>query len=329
MIVTVAKDDSGMYDSIQAAVNSLYEEEPATVRIGAGVYREKVRISRPYVTLEAEAGEKVTIVWNDGSDTLDENGQMLGTFRTATVAVTGHDFTAKDITFENDYGPGRGEGAHCGQAVAVSADCDRAAFYRCRFLGSQDTLYTGKAQTAMNGWTEEDNYEHRQYYRDCYILGDVDFIFGGGTVLFDRCVIESADRNAQFQVPDVEGFFNGYVTAAATRKNTRYGYVFKDCRLISSAAAGTVYLGRPWREYASVTFMNCEMGPHIHPAGWARWTGTNRHQSCRFAEYRSRGEGAARKNAFSRQLSDDEAQELRDGRVFEQPRSWMPAMERE
>lgn len=331
-VITVSKDDSGMYSSIQSAVNSLYiqDETPVTIRIGKGVYREKIKISRSFVTLEAEPGEEVSIVWGDGSDTLDETGNMLGTFRTATVTVTGHDFTAKQITFQNDYGPGRGEGAHCGQAVAVSAECDRAFFCQCRFLGSQDTLYTGKAESAMPDWTPEKGYEHRQCYRDCYILGDIDFIFGGGTVLFDRCVIESADRNAEFTVPDIEGAFNGYVTAAATKEKTRFGYVFSQCRLISRARKGTVYLGRPWRESANVAFLNCQLGPHIHPAGWAVWTGTQRHRTCRFVEYRNRGDGAERLGSvFSRELDDTEAKEYEISNLLNEPDPWNPAEESE
>lgn len=313
--IRVAKDGSGLYSDIQSAVNSIYREEQETeILIAPGIYREKIKIEHPYVTLRAEVEGEVVLVWGDGSDTLDENGNMLGTFRTASVMVTGHDFKAVGITFQNDYGLGRGEGAHCGQAVAAFIDCDRAVLERCRFLGSQDTLFTGKADG------------HRQYYKDCYILGDVDFIFGGGNIYFDHCVIESVDRGAEFTVEDVEGHFNGYLTAASTAQETKYGYVFSKCSLISAAAPGTVYLGRPWRDYAAVTFLRCEMGEHIHPAGWAKWTKTNRHETCRYAEYQNTGKGAVvtARASFGKQLTEEEAAGYTVENVLRGQDGWNP-----
>ena len=297
--ITVSKDGSGMYRNIQTAVNSLSGEK-TEILIAPGVYREKILIEQPGVTLRNAGEGEVVLVWNDGSDTLDETGKMLGTFRSYSFKVTGYEFQAIGITFQNDYGYGRGEGANCGQAVAAFIDCDRASFYGCRFFGSQDTLYTGRADG------------HSQYYKDCYILGDIDFIFGGGNVYFDHCTIESVDRNAEFTVEDVDGYFNGYLTAASTDLNTKYGYVFADCDLISQAAPATVYLGRPWRDYSATNFIRCNMGAHIHPAGWAKWTKSERHKTCRYAEYDNYGEGSQpeRRADFCKYLTDAEAAEL-------------------
>src|SRR5439155_356694 len=150
------------------------------------------------------------------------------------VIVLGDGFRAEQVTFRNT------SGDH-GQAMALRLQADRAVLRDCRLLGWQDTFL------AHSG---------RHYFRDCYIEGRVDFIYGAGTDVFDGCEIHSKH--------------GGYVTAASTPQDHPFGFVFLRCRLTTDDDTPT-YLGRPWRPYASVTFIDCEMGPHIRPEGWHNW----------------------------------------------------------
>ena len=134
----------------------------------------------------------------------------------------------------------------------------------------------------------------RHYYKNCYICGDIDFIFGSATAYFEHCTIESLLRtktSAQSDaLSDTSAFplIQGYVTAASTPKGQAYGYVFSDCRFISKdCPAGSVYLGRPWRDYAKTILISCELGAHIHPAGFHDWNRKNTHETVCYAEYAS------------------------------------------
>lgn len=150
----------------------------------------------------------------------------MGTFRTYTLKVEGNSITFKNLTIENN-------AARLGQAVALHTEGDRLIFINCRFLGNQDTIYTGAKGT-------------RLYFLNCYIEGTTDFIFGPSTALFRNCTIHSKS--------------NSYITAASTPKDVEVGYVFRDCKLTAAPGVDKVYLGRPWRPYAATVFINCEWG---------------------------------------------------------------------
>ena len=110
-----------------------------------------------------------------------------------------------------------------------------------------------------------DNCEKRQlrhYFENCYVKGDVDFIFGSATAVFNKCEIYSNDRKEEV---------NGYITAASTPEGVKFGYVFIDCKLTSDAEPKSVYLGRPWRDFARTVFINTWMGDHIKDEGWHNW----------------------------------------------------------
>lgn len=168
------------------------------------------------------------------------------------------------------------------EAVALHVEGDRCAIRNCRLLGNQDTLYAGTEGS-------------RQYYKDCYIEGTTDFIFGEATVVFDSCVIRS--------------LINSYVTAAATTPRQEYGFVFLDCSLIADTAAKKVFLGRPWRPYAKVVYIRTEMGAQIVPVGWDNWRNPENEKTAYYAEYGSKGPGAvvSGRAGWSRQLTAREA----------------------
>lgn len=300
---------------------------PAVIHIGRGVYREKLTITRPNLTLqgEGERREDVVLLYGDYALELMPEGDRRGTFRTASLRIDTHDFTARRLTVQNDAGYGH----TVGQALALYVDGDRNYFEDCCLLGSQDTLFTAPLplKEALPGGFRGPG-EHkprvlgRHCYRGCHIRGDVDFIFGGGIAWFEDCVIFSGfpqDRKPAGD-PGKETIY-GYVTAASTPQEERFGYVFSHCSLESDCPPHTVMLGRPWREWAKTVFLNCRMGSHIHPAGWNDWNKPHGHFY--YGEYRSYGPGASpgTRADFSCQLTDEEAAEYTMENVL---KDWKP-----
>ena len=275
--VTVAADGSGDHVTVQAAVDAVPAKnaEPVVIRIKPGTYKGKVVVPRdkPFITLRGDGGDPSQVVLTDdwNAKHIGPDGKEVGTGGSYSTKVTGHDFTAENLTFENTAGD-------TGQALALFADGDRLVFRNCRFLGWQDTLYA-------NGG--------RQYYVDCHLEGRVDFIFGGATAVFDRCTIHSKN--------------GGYVTAASTPKDRSFGYVFLDCKLTGEGKPA--YLGRPWRDDAAVAFIRCNMGPHVIPEGWHNWSKPEREKTARYVEYKCTGPGADRSKrvSWSKELTDAES----------------------
>jgi pectinesterase len=199
--------------------------------------------------------------------------------------VFGDGFVAENITFENSSGP-------VGQAVAVRVDGDKVMFRNCRFLGFQDTLYPHGEKS-------------RQYYKDCYIEGTVDFIFGWSTALFENCTIFCKKES-------------GYVTAASTLETTAVGFVFKNCNITGDAPVSSYYLGRPWRSHAQTVFINCYLDKHIKAEGWHNWNKADAEKTTYYAEYQSTGPGAspATRVTWSHQLTAQEAERYTFEKIF-------------
>ncbi|MCM3788875.1 pectinesterase family protein [Domibacillus indicus] len=294
-VIQVAKDGTGDFDTIQGAVDSIPADNAKRVVISIkdGLYKEKVSVTQPYVSFAGESRTGTVIEWDDYGGTNGQSGNVGSTFKSQTVGVTGNYFTASNLTILNSRAP-RSE---YGTAVALSVKSDQAVFEQVNILGHQDTLYTGSG---------------RQYYRDAYIEGDVDFIFGEApAVVFDRSEIRSVGTN-------------GYVTAAAQAKESDPGIVFLNSRLTKADSATKVYLGRPWKNYADTTFINTWMDSHIMAQGWSEWSGKLNHEQASYAEYNSTGPGANAKSrvSWSKQLTAAEASELTVPRIFE---GWNPA----
>ncbi len=269
----VAKDGSGDFFTVQEAINAVPDfrkNKRTTILVRSGEYKEKLIVPASKINVSM-IGEEGAVITNDGyAKKLNALGDEMSTSGSSTVYIYAPDFYAENITFANTAG-------RVGQAVACFIEGDRAYFKHCRFLGNQDTLYTyGK--------------ESRQYYEDCYVEGTVDFIFGWSTVVFRNCEIHSVG--------------DGYVTAPATDKGKKYGYVFWNCRLTAAPEAKSVYLSRPWRPYAQVVYIQCQLGKHILPAGWDNWRNPANEKTVFFAEYKNTGDGADIKQrvSYSKQL---------------------------
>jgi len=275
----VAADGTGDYYLIQKAIDAA----PATgalIMVGKGVYREVLHIDKPNIQLRsADPDPSKTVIVNNRNAL--ENG---GTFNSATVNVTGDNFYAENMTFENDYNKTHDQKTQGSQALALSLTGDRAVFRNMHLLGNQDTLYAESRHCATLDPAQCT--ASRSYFVDCLIAGNVDFIFGDGDAVFDHCEIRSTVHEA-----------GGYLTAQS-RISTKQdsAYVFNHCKLTAEQGAsyGKIYLGRPWRPYAKVIFMNTEMGAHIAPTGWREWHPGETHslETVYYAEFNSSGPGA-------------------------------------
>lgn len=294
-MITVAKDGSGQYNTIQAALDSIPENnfEEIIIYIKKGIYKEKLSILKPFITFIGEDKNETIITYDDYAKKIFPSGEAYRTFNSYTIFIEADNFTAKNITFENSAGTGE----IVGQAVAAYVEGDRAKFKNCRFLGNQDTLFTGPLPPSPIEGTNfggpmdgKERIVGRQYYEECYIEGDIDFIFGSATAVFNKCEIFSKNKNCDI---------NGYVTAASTEEGREFGYVFIDCKLTSNANADSVYLGRPWRDYAKTAFINCYMGEHIRKEGWHSWNKPNAEKETSYVEYKSYGPGASNETRIS------------------------------
>jgi len=283
-MIIVSKDevkldgDTLVFSTVSEAVLAAKENE--TIKICPGEYFERVTILTRGLKLIGEDPKTTKITYNLGAYEILEDGEKRGTFRSYSVLIDASDIYVENITIENSAGAGR----EVGQAVALYSEGDRVHYKNCVFLGHQDTIFTGPlppVEKTHNGFVGPKEFSPRingrQWFEDCYIEGDVDFIFGSASVLFTDCVICSLNR-------DMEP--NGYVTAPSTPEGQTFGYVFKNCDFISNECApNTVYLSRPWREYAKSVFINCNYGPHIKPEGFHDWNNETAHITSYYAEF--------------------------------------------
>ena len=289
--IVVSRDGTGNFRTLQEAIESAraFMDYTVTIYVKNGVYKEKVIVPSwvENIDIIGEDRDKTIITYDDHA-----NINKMGTFRTYTVKVEGSDITFKNLTIENN-------AAQLGQAVALHTEGDRLKFINCRILGNQDTIYTGAKFT-------------RLYFKDCYIDGTTDFIFGPSTALFEDFIIHSKR--------------NSYVTAASTPKEAKYGYVFKHCKLTAEPGVDKVYLGRPWRPYAYTLFIECELGKHIVLAGWHNWGKQSNEETARYMEYKNTGEGAnaSERVAWSKQLTKKEAEAVTVDAIFRTQSDWDP-----
>ncbi|CAN6468256.1 unnamed protein product [Victoria cruziana] len=266
--ITVAKDGSGQFNTINAALLQVPKGRNDTfvIYVKAGVYEELVQINRSMTNL---------MLMGDGATKTTITGRLnfidgTPTFKTATVAVIGDGFMARDIGFENS------AGAEKHQAVALRVGSDMAIFYNCQMDGYQDTLYA---------------HTKRQFYRDCTISGTIDFIFGDSISFFQNCklVVRKPLDNQQ------------NICTAQGRKDVREPtiIVLHNCSITADPALFPVrqqfktYLGRPWREYSRTIIMQTWLDDLVQPAGWMEWLGDFGLKTLYYAEFDNKGPGSA------------------------------------
>jgi pectinesterase len=277
------------YKTVQQALDHA-PQPPAPFRlwidIDPGTYAERINVTqnRPRITLHGLGQSPAdTII------TAAQNARSAGgTFFTETAEINGDNFEADNLTFANTAGDN-------GQAVAAAVRSDRAVFKHVRFLGDQDTLFADYG---------------RQYYVDSYIEGGVDFIFGNATAVFDRC--------------ELHEIRSGYLTAQSRTSPTQpTGYVITNSRVTRADCLGdapecraralfSFFLGRPWRAYSRVVFMNTELPQDLNPTGWSRWKKDDLNPQAFYAEFNNTGPGAGatHRAPWSHQLTATEAEQF-------------------
>lgn len=306
----VAHDGSATYANLQAAINAApnHGTKPFRILIKPGAYEGQFIVPKEKNHIQLAGEDLTNTILTYALNQNETNAATMARFKGTGVIVLGGDFSAEGITFQNT------SGDH-GQALALRVDGDRAVFRHCRMLGWQDTLLLNKG---------------RDYFTNCYVAGRVDFIYGSATAVFDHCEIHS--RNG------------GHVTAADTPQEQPFGFVFLHCQLTGDAqpwinpqgmavnaskngSTPQADLGRPWRPYASVTYLNCEMGAHIKPEGWNNWRNPTNELTARFAEFNSAGPGANPDKRFKwcKQLTKEAAEKITVESVLGGSDAWNPA----
>lgn len=287
--IVVSQDGKGQFTSLQEAILSVRDYKPTrvTIYVKNGVYKEKITIpaNKCDITIIGQDVEKTIISWGDYASL-----NNMGTFKTSTMRIDGDGIRLENITIENTAG-------RVGQAVALHIEGDCCEFHNCKLLGNQDTLFTGKGGS-------------RQYFRNCYIEGTTDFIFGPATVWFETCKIHCKA--------------NSYITAASTPDTSKYGYIFYHCDVTAAPDVNKLYLGRPWRAYAYTLFYECTLPACIVAEGWHNWGRTENEQTARYAEYRNTGNNVSQRAKWSRQLTDAEASQINLDNVMKSKSNWKP-----
>ncbi|MCO5549254.1 hypothetical protein L7F22_002721 [Adiantum nelumboides] len=275
--IVVDVNGHGNFTSIQKAVDfiPLGSKNPVYILVKPGIYREKVEIpmTKDFITLQGHGRNTTMVVWNDTTTIANS------TYRSASISVDAQYFAAMNISFMNS-APAQLPGAERQQAVALRVSGDNAVFYGCGFIGHQDTLYDQKG-------------EH--YFRDCYIEGSIDFVFGNGRSMYQGCELH------------VVPITPGSLTAQKRARNTSdSGFVFLNCTI---SGTGPVYLGRAWGRYSRVVFLYTYMENIIRPQGWNNWGDARRNGMVYYGQYKCTGLGAGTKGRepWVHELTDQEA----------------------
>ncbi|HKM16640.1 MAG TPA: pectinesterase family protein, partial [Limnochordia bacterium] len=295
--LVVAKDGSGNFMSVQDAIDAVpgFNENRVIIYVTEGFYHEKIIIpvDKNRITLIG-ANRDTTILNFNETPYVQYSSDAQYRISNASTAVLSNDFTAENITFQNSSPQGEG------QALAVDLRGDRMVFTNCRFVSHQDTVYC--------------NTQGRLYFYQCHIEGDVDYIYGPATAVFEDCDIVNVRKTG------------GYVTAASTPEDKEFGLVFINSRIIGDVNPGTVWLGRPWRQFAHVAYINCYMSEVVQRTGWHNWGKPDYEKTARYEEYNSYGPGAnpTGRVPWSRQLTDEEASRYTAENILKGDDGWNP-----
>jgi pectinesterase len=289
-------ESTNKFPTIQMALDHAPQPGPGGrlyLEIAPGIYHERVIVTqnRPRTTMLGMGADPGAVII-----TASQNAKSAGgTFFSSTAEIYGPEFEADNLTFQNAAG-------NTGQAVAITVRSDRSIFKKCHFLGDQDTLFADFG---------------RQYYVDDFIEGGVDFIFGNAAAVFDNSEIHIIRP--------------GYLTAQSrTSANQPTGFVFLHAQITAADLGGkTFFLGRPWRPYSRVVFLNSEMPASLNPQGWSPWTKNGSIQDAFYAERGSTGPGAHTQSRLqeSHQLSAAEAASFMPNRFLAGSDHWEPIVE--
>lgn len=264
-VIKVSKNTYSDYRIIQEAINNSVEGD--IIIIDEGIYYEKLKVDKDNITIIGCKDGGSVISYDDCAFDEHMDGNKYGTFRSYTMYISASHVKVEHLEIINSSGDGR----EVGQAIALFCQGDFIEVDNCKITGNQDTLFCGplpekpRIPNSFIGPTQGLEYKtSRQYYSNCLITGDIDFIFGSGLALFYSCDIISLNKSKSI---------NGYVTAASTWKHEDYGLVFIECQFLGEEGIDneSVYLGRPWRPYAKSWFFKCKFGKHLFKEHFDCW----------------------------------------------------------
>ena len=310
----------GNFSTISEAIHAVPYHTKAIVYIAEGIYEEKIFCEKKNITLIGAGPDKTIIRWADYALKDHSDGRKFGTFRSYTAFFAGRVVTVKDLSILNT----SGDNKLVGGAIAAYVDTEVASFHNVHFDSYQNTLFCAPLPDSEreNG----DFFGPRAYvppkasfgfYYNCKISGNIDFIFGGGDVLFYECQIRSklADHNEI-----------GYISAPSGKKEGA-GFMFTKCQFFSlNCAKGSVYLARPWRVEGKTTLLNCYLDEHIHEEGWSTGHFDDRLETnfrMTFSEFESYGPGAnqAKRVKWAKLLDFEASRELNE-RIEYAAKAW-------
>ncbi|XP_015880886.4 probable pectinesterase 8 [Ziziphus jujuba] len=284
-ILCVDRNGCCNFTTVQAAVDAVSNssQKRNIIWINVGIYYEKVivPIIKPNITFQGQGFTSTAIVWNDTANS------SHGTFYSGSVQVFSDNFIAKNISFMN-VAPIPGPGYMGAQAVAIRIAGDQAAFWGCGFFGAQDTLHDDKG---------------RHYFKQCYIQGSIDFIFGNARSLYEDCQVVSMANPVAAGSKSIDGSVTAH---GRTSKDENTGFVFVNCTV---GGTGRVWLGRAWRPFSRVVFASTTMSDIIAPEGWNDFNDPTRDQSIFYGEYNCTGPGAnmSKRAPYVQRLNDTQA----------------------
>ncbi|MCR5107543.1 MAG: pectin esterase [Lachnospiraceae bacterium] len=309
IIISVGKDKD--YHTLGEALQAVPYSEKAIIKVDAGEYREKIFFEKSDITIEGEGCDKTVIIWSDGAKDILEDGSRRGTFRSYTMFAGGKMVTLKNLAVKNDAGGYK----KAGQAISVYSDADYVLMENVLMDSCQDTLFMSPLPESVRQpggffgprhlWKRKPTV---QYFKNCRISGDVDFIFGGADAVFEECIITVKNRNEDI---------NGYISAPGENPGD-IGIVFERCKIRGEEGIRkeSVFLGRPWRPTGKTSYISCSFDESIDRRRFSEWGDPDAGESeaC-FAEYGSvdingKPLKLSGRNAFVKILDGDEAEEL-------------------
>jgi pectinesterase len=305
---TLATDGSGDFRTLKDAFAVVPDNNTKRViiKVKPGIYEGQAILTRYKHKVTIQGENALTTVFAFNANVFERPAGTDSYYTGHGVVIESNDFKADKVTFQNTAGDR-------GQAIALRLNGDRAVITNTRMIGWQDTLFDNSG---------------RHYFKNCYVEGRVDFIYGGAQSVFENCEIKSKN--------------GGYITAGSQPQGQPYGYVFINCRLTSDPrpwvdptgilptqvvpTPAKAMLGRPWYPYATVAYINTYMGDHIDPKGWDNWGDVSKQATARYAEYNSTGPGAnpGQRVSWAKALTAEEAADYTVAKILGGTDNWVP-----